>query len=181
MLEQLNSIDAAVFVFINSGMANPVTDFMMPIITNDWLLRVFYGLAMLLLFWKGSSKQRWLIAASLLVLLLCDQLAAGLLKPMIGRFRPCHSIDDLHLLINCSNAFAMPSAHAANAFGQAALFATVFRNVRWQLYLLATIIALSRVFVGVHYPGDIMVGAFIGMLIGVTAACGFAKFEGMKK
>lgn len=177
MIEFLDTVDAAVFVFINSGLANPITDLIMPIVTNDWLLRALYGLAMLLLLWKGDRRQRWLVAASALVLLLSDQITAGLLKPMIGRLRPCHLIGDVHLLINCSEAFAMPSAHAANAFGQAALFGIVHRNIRWHLYLLATVIALSRIFVGVHYPGDLLVGAAIGMLIGALAARVFAGYE----
>jgi len=178
LIEYLNSIDAALFVFINSALANPVTDLIMPVVTNDWLLRILYGLAMLILLLRGDKRQRWIVAVSALVLLASDQLTAGLLKPVIGRLRPCHSIDNVHLLINCSHAFAMPSAHAANAFGQAALFGIVWPNTRCYLYFLATTIALSRVFVGVHYPGDILAGAAIGVFLGVIAAMFFARYDG---
>lgn len=177
LFEYLESIDASVFVFINSSMSNSISDFLMPIVTNDWLLRIVYGLTMVLLLIRGDKRQRWIVAVSALVLLASDQLAAGLLKPLIGRIRPCHSISDVHLLINCSSAFAMPSAHAANAFGQAALFGTAWPNTRCYLYFLAAVIALSRIFVGVHYPGDILVGAALGILLGVMAAFLFARFE----
>jgi undecaprenyl-diphosphatase len=60
----------------------------------------------------------------------------------------------------------MPSAHAANAFAQAILFGIQYRKVRWPLLTIAFLVAISRVFVGVHYPGDILVGAIIGGLVG---------------
>ncbi|MEW6411057.1 MAG: phosphatase PAP2 family protein [Candidatus Zixiibacteriota bacterium] len=170
MLENLIGLDNTLFFFINSTLANPVTDFIMPIITNDMLLRVIYGVAMALILWKGNAKLRWLVLVSAATLLLTDQVSAGLLKPILARPRPCHEFYGVHLLVGCGGGYSMPSAHAANAFGQACLFTFFYRKYGWHLYGFAALIALSRVFVGVHYPGDIFVGAVIGRVAGVLTA-----------
>ena len=71
----------------------------------------------------------------------------------------------------------MPSSHAANAFGQAFLFSWCVRGTEYYLYTFAGLVALSRVFVGVHYPGDVIAGAALGVLIGLSLAVVFARFE----
>lgn len=177
MLETLNSIDQALFLFINTTLANPLTDALMPVVTSDNLLRVLYGAAMAILLIKGNARLRWLVLFSALVLLVTDQLSSAVLKPMIARPRPCHVLTDIHLLVGCGGGKAMPSSHAANAFGQAALFALVVPRWRWYLWGFASIVAISRVFVGVHYVGDVVVGAMLGALVGVVLAWAFGWFE----
>ena len=168
MLEFMTEIDRAIFMFINSQLANPITDFLMPLITSNTLLRVLYGLALLLMLVVGNNRMRWLCLFSAIVLLLSDQVTASILKPLIERMRPCHTLPDVHLLVNCGAGKAMPSAHAANAFGQAILFSLAYPRSRIYLLAFATIVALSRVFVGVHYPGDVLVGAAVGSLFGLA-------------
>ncbi|MCD6248912.1 MAG: phosphatase PAP2 family protein [candidate division Zixibacteria bacterium] len=175
MLETLIEIDRSLFLFLNVSLANPVTDFVMPIVTSDNLLRIAYALAMLLILWRGDARLRWLVLVSIIVLAFTDQLSAGLLKPMIGRLRPCHVLDNINLLVGCGGGKAMPSSHAANAFGQAILFALLYARVRWWLVGLATLIAISRVFVGVHYPGDVIAGALLGTLVALAMAFMFER------
>lgn len=177
MLEYLNSIDRALFFFMNGQLANPLTDFLMPVITDDMILRVLYGAAMAILLWRGNARLRWLVLFSALTLTATDQIAAHLLKPLIERVRPCHILPDVHLLVGCGGGWAMPSAHAANVFGQALLFAIAEPKSRWYLLVFASMVALSRVFVGVHYPGDILVGAALGVGIGFMGAKAFGFFE----
>ena len=176
MLEFLISLDQTLFFFINVSLSNPVTDFLMPIITNDWLLRVLYGVAVLLLLWKGDSRIRWLVLFSGLAILIADQAAAGFLKPLINRPRPCHVLENIHLLVGCGGGRSMPSAHAANSFVQAVLFGVYFRKLRLGLLVIAAVIALSRVFVGVHYPGDVVVGALLGGVVGLLLGLAHRKF-----
>ena len=71
----------------------------------------------------------------------------------------------------------MPSSHAANAFGQGVLFSLVVRQTKWYLWVFAAVVAISRVFVGVHYPGDVFVGAVIGGGYGWLIAIAFRKFD----
>ena len=175
MIEFLENLDIALFLLVNVGLANPVTDFIMPIMTSDRLLRGLYGVAMILLLWKGNARLRWMVLLSAIALAFSDQLSSHWLKPMIGRIRPCHLLDNINLLVHCGGGLSMPSSHAANAFGQAALFGFFFRRVRNYLYLLAALIAVSRVFVGVHYPGDVIAGGTLGVLIAVILASLFNR------
>jgi len=179
MLEFLAELDKVLFILINSLLANPVTNTIMPIITNDRILRAVFLVILLGLLWKGDRKQRWLILFAGITMVLTDQAAAGLLKPLIARVRPCQifDADDINLLVGCGSGFSMPSAHAANTFGLAALLSGYIRWARWPLYIFALLVALSRVFVGVHYPGDILVGALIGYLIGKLVAKLFNLFD----
>ena len=177
MLETLVSLDRAVFLFFNVTLANPVTDLVMPVITSDLYLRILYGAAMALLLWKGNARLRWLVLFSAVALTLTDQVASSFLKPLIDRPRPCHVLSDIHLLVGCGGGKSMPSSHAANAFGQAALFSLCVRRVRWYLWAFAALVAMSRVFVGVHYPGDILGGALLGVAVGVAVTFAFEQFE----
>ncbi|MFQ5499115.1 MAG: phosphatase PAP2 family protein [Candidatus Zixiibacteriota bacterium] len=177
MIDFLGNLDQILFSFINSSMANPVTDFLMPIITSDDLLRIAYGVAMLALLVRGNRRLRWLVLFSALTLLLTDQLSAHLLKPLIARIRPCHTIADIHLLVGCGSGYSMPSAHAANAFGQAALFGIANKRTLKYLLSVAALISLSRIFVGVHYPFDIVAGAAIGVFVGVITYCLFCQVD----
>jgi len=177
MFEIINSLDRTLFYFINVNLANPVTDFIMPLITSNDLLRISYAAAMLLILWRGDARLRWIVIFSALVIIGTDQIVASLLKPWIGRIRPCHSLEGINLLVVCGSGKAMPSAHAANAFGQALLFGLLEKRFLYPLIIIASIIALSRVFVGVHYPGDIIVGSLIGAFIGTIMAMIFRRYS----
>jgi membrane-associated phospholipid phosphatase len=170
MLETLAQIDQSVFYFINVKMANPVTDLIMPLLTSDWNLRVLYAVAMAVCIWKGDRRLRWLVLFSCLTLALTDQVSSMFLKEWIARPRPCHvlPLDSIHLLVNCGSGKSMPSSHAANCFGQAMLFGLIYAKVRWELFTFAFLVSISRVFVGVHYPGDVLAGILVGSVIGVA-------------
>ncbi len=176
-LEWLNELDKILFIMINIEFANPVTDFIMPIITADINLRVSYAVVMLLLLWKGSPKVRWMVLFSVITMLIADQLSSNFLKELFQRPRPCQIMSDLRLLVDCGAGYSMPSSHAVNSFAQAALFGTLVPKSRWYLIILAFMIAISRVFVGVHYPGDILAGAILGVFIGLLMVLMFILFE----
>jgi undecaprenyl-diphosphatase len=179
MIDWLNQLDRVLFVFINSTLANPLTDAVMPLLTSDDLLRVIYGLALALCLWKGDARLRWLVLFSAITLVLTDQLAANFLKDIIGRLRPCHpdsAIPSVHLLVGCGGGKSMPSAHAANSFGQAVLFGLAYRHIRTYILTFAGLITISRVFVGAHYPGDIIVGAVVGGTLGWLVLLGYRAF-----
>jgi membrane-associated phospholipid phosphatase len=166
MLEFLLTLDRQIFYFVNVGCANPITDLIMPAITSDWVLRIAYAVAMIVLMWKGNRERRILVVSSIIVIAITDLVVSSLLKPLIDRPRPCHVLTGIHLLVNCGAGLSMPSSHAANAFGQAAFWGMASRRWRWQLLILAFLVAISRVFVGVHYPADVLVGSAVGALLG---------------
>ncbi len=166
IIDALIAIDSAIFHFINNTISNPVTNFVMPIITKDLYLKIILAVSLSLLLWKGDKRLRWAVLFSLIVVTLTDQASSAVLKPLIERLRPC-KIMEVNLLVGgCGAGFSMPSSHAANLFGQAYLFLAVHRKTACYLIPFAILVALSRVFVGVHYPADIICGAALGTLIG---------------
>jgi undecaprenyl-diphosphatase len=108
------------------------------------------------------------------VLFVADQTTSGILKPLIARPRPCHDpslAPVIHLVHGkCGGSYGFASSHASNFF----VFATYlswhfkgrFRWVRIFLFGIASVVAFSRVYLGVHYPSDIVVGALIGLFSG---------------
>ncbi len=174
MTEFLYSIDRAVFLFINSGLANPVGDAVWPLITDyDRFLPVrivLLGLWVWLLV-RGGVRGRTAALLIIPLLFASDKLSSAVIKELVARPRPCHQIGGvpvvpgIHLLVDCGGGKSFPSSHAVNNFGVATLFTFYFRKWWWGFYLWACLVALSRVAVGVHYPSDILAGAAIGSAV----------------
>jgi len=179
MLEYLAQFDLMFFIFVNVWLANPVTDFIMPIITSDKLIVLTYIVCLAILLWKGDKQLRWMVLFSIIVVVLCDQTASSFLKKWICRPRPCHIMSDINLLVGCGAGWSMPSSHATNVFGQFFFFAFFYKRQAWILLIYAFLVAVSRVFVGVHYPGDILAGTLLGGIIGGVVALGFKRFRKM--
>jgi undecaprenyl-diphosphatase len=105
--------------------------------------------------------------AALLVLLAIgasDVIGARLLKPGIGRVRPCYELQNVRLLVSCGGRHSFPSNHAANAFAAAVTLSFFYRRYSRYFFSMALLVGLSRIFVGVHYPGDVLGGFILGSL-----------------
>ncbi|MCK4856678.1 MAG: phosphatase PAP2 family protein [candidate division Zixibacteria bacterium] len=165
MINWLVQVDAGLFYFLNVTLANPVFDLLMPLITSNWLLRPVIVLILLYLVIFGKRQGRITAIICIVTVIATDQISAHLLKPIISRIRPCHVLPDIHLLVNCSKGLSFPSAHAANAFGQAVILALGLPRRAWLFYLAAFVISYSRIAVGVHYPADVIAGALLGAVI----------------
>lgn len=134
-----------------------------------------YALFVALIFRKLKLR-KGLIAVLMIILtvLLTDQGATWLFKEQFDRLRPCHVeelIDRIRLVKGrCGGQFGFLSAHASNSFGWSVFVGLLFRNrFRWMLPVLmvwAMFVAYSRVYLGVHYPLDILAGAVYGVLCG---------------
>ena len=171
MIDFLYSIDKTVFYFWNQTLANPVTDVFMPFITNinqSTPGLCFLAALWLLLMWKGGKKGRIVGILLIPLIFMSDQLSSSLIKKFVERPRPCHDLDgvpvleNIHLLVPCGSGYSFPSSHAVNAFAIATFASNYFRRWAWAWFSIATLMSLSRVFVGVHYPSDIAGGAIIG-------------------
>jgi len=171
MIDWLEQIDKTVFLFLNSIYSD----------TSDkiWLLITYiptwiplYVLIFFLFIKLYKRDSIYLILGLLLVVLICDQFTSGFMKPFFERPRPCHdeAIGHLvHVADKCGGMFGFASGHSSNSFGIAMFVWMVFRaswKWTWLIFLWAAFVAYSRIAVGVHYPGDILVGGFLGVLFG---------------
>jgi undecaprenyl-diphosphatase len=161
-MQVLVSIDTSIFLFINQTLANIVLDIIMPFVTNLDNWRIPIVIIWLLLIWKGGKKGR--IAAILLipVLTMSDYTSSSILKPLFGRIRPCHALENVRLLVNCGSGLAFPSSHATNISAVAVLFSFFYRKGIPVFLLIAFTVGLSRIYVGVHYPADVLFGFTVG-------------------
>ncbi|KAA3611326.1 MAG: phosphatase PAP2 family protein [Calditrichaeota bacterium] len=165
MIEFFNQIDTALFIFLNVTIANPVFDIIMPFITNKWTWVPVWLLLMVGLIWKGGKQGRWILLVAILTVSSSDLIAYRVLKKNIKRVRPCNVIEQTHLTVRRSKSPSMPSNHASNFFALATIFSYFFRRYRYWFYGTATLVAFSRISVGVHYPFDALAGALLGYLL----------------
>ena len=173
-MESLSNIDTDLFLFLN-GLHASWLDKVMIAVTQMW---IWVPLYLLLIYWtvKQYGKRCWWVFLAVGVVVLCsDQLSAHVCKPLFQRLRPCYNPDlqDLIYLPKgmAGGRFGFVSSHAANTFAVAAFLSPVLRNYRpWLgivLYLWAFISSYSRIYLGFHYPGDILCGAILGILVGL--------------
>jgi len=173
MLEMLQHWDAALFQFINGSLSNPVFDALLPWFREKWFWMPVYIFiaAFALLNFRGRG---WIVLLGLVLAAgLADFTSSTLVKKNVKRLRPCNDIemaDQLHLRVPCGGGYSFTSSHAANHFAAAVFLIGVFGGLaRWLRPVALTwagLIAFSQVYVGVHYPGDVLFGAALGSIIG---------------
>ena len=164
LLENLIDLDTALFYFFNVGLQNGFFDFLMPVLTNLDYWRIPLGLMVILLLIFGKKKGRITVLLLVLGIALSDQLCNNVLKPLIQRVRPCNVLEDIHLLVTCTRAYSFPSSHAMNIFTGCILLSYSYRKVRVIFLVIALLVSYSRIYVGVHYPFDVLVGVVLGIL-----------------
>ena len=179
MIDQLIELDKELFLFFNGMHAawlDPVMDWFSE--TLFWLpLHVFLLVQIL----KSYKKESILILIAIAITItLADQITTSFMKPFFERLRPSHepSLDGLVHLVNNyrGGKFGFASSHAANTFGVALFLTLLFRRskpwIAW-LFLWAALVSYTRIYLGVHYPGDILVGAIVGMLCALLSYGGY--------
>ena len=114
-------------------------------------------------FSKEWKKGLQVLGLCLLSFAIADP-SANILKHLFERPRPCHILNpkDFNLLVGCGRSFSFPSGHAVNAFAIAATFSHFYRKAALPMFFCAALIAFSRIYVGVHYPSDVIAGAIWG-------------------
>lgn len=166
-------IDHNFFVLVNSGLAHPTGDFLFPLLRNKFIWLPLYITLIFFILKKDIRSGLFFILCCAAGILLSDQLASSVIKPLFQRLRPCQ-LDNPEfpvrlVLEHCGSGYSFVSAHAANHFMLAGLLFYYFKinqisfSALW--FVWAGCIGLSQVYVGVHYPGDILAGAILGIFV----------------
>jgi undecaprenyl-diphosphatase len=158
--------DSDLFRFINEA-HQPWLDGPMEIISGKLTWIPLYGLLIYLLHKRFQTNSRKALIYLISTVVFADQFSSSLLKPLFKRLRPCHVEEFqswIHLPAGCGGLYGFCSSHAANAFAIAAGYYLLTKNKFAGLALLlwASLISYSRIYLGAHYPLDVIVGAFVG-------------------
>lgn len=162
------AFDTSLFHALNQGLASPVLDHLMLLFSDriTWFVVTAVAIAYGLCRWD----RRLLVFCITLgaTLGLVDLLTYRVLKPTFARLRPCYQFADVRLVPErCGSDFGFPSNHAANAMASAVAIALVVKRRRLAVVAigLATLVGLSRIYLGVHFPGDVLAGFIVGGLV----------------
>lgn len=170
----LSDIDARLLLIVN-GAHSPFFDSVMWCISGRWIWVPFYAVLAYLLFRRMSWKRASICLVTIgLIILAADQTCATLIRPEIGRLRPANLNNPLSSFVHVVNGYrggryGLPSCHAANTFALAVFMSLVIRH-KWftvMMFSWAFIVSYSRMYLGVHYFGDLFCGATIGSLFAV--------------
>jgi undecaprenyl-diphosphatase len=177
MINFLYSIDVSVFYFINHSLSCGALNKFFTIITNVNNWYIAYIILLGISFVKGGRKGKIAAIGVLLLILLTDQLSARIIKEIFHRIRPCNALLNVITPLGCNGTFSFPSNHAVNNFAAAVFFYKLFPKLKWVVFISASLVAISRVYIGVHYPSDILGGAVIGSAFGYIFAIAALKLD----
>jgi undecaprenyl-diphosphatase len=173
MLDQLLQLDKELFLFLN-GIGTETWDGFWMFMTTTRNSAPLYLLLLYLTYRHFGWKKTGIVLVAIALLITCTDQLSNFFKYGVGRLRPCHDpeISGIMRLIkgSCGGQFGYFSAHAANSFGPAIFFTVLFRNkvkyITLVLIIWACFVAYSRIYIGVHYPLDVLTGALVGSLFG---------------
>ncbi len=173
MIDWLLQLDYQVFYLLNGVLHNGIFDAIIPFWREKYFWAPLYLFLLTFLAYNYRSNFWVIVLFAVLTLVLSDQLSSGLIKPLVNRLRPCNDsslLETIRILVPCGSGKSFVSSHATNHFAIAVYFIMLFgKQHKWLLpigLLWAASIAYGQVYVGVHFPLDIVAGALLGILIG---------------
>jgi undecaprenyl-diphosphatase len=177
MIESLREFDIDLFLSIHRGLSNGFLDWLAPLMRNRYTWAPVYLFIIIFSFIEYKKKGWYIVGMLLFTFAMGDMIASRIIKPLVGRIRPCNELsltEEIIRRVPCGTGYSFPSAHATNHFALAVFIIFVFYP-KWKPVLpialaWAFIISFSQIYVGVHYPIDTLVGAVLGTCIGLLTA-----------
>jgi undecaprenyl-diphosphatase len=170
-MSPIERADVWLFQLINLRLVNPSADDLMVFMTKGSHSDHIFLLAIIFIVIRKGKQALPVILLAFAAIGIADYAASGILKPLVQRVRPCFALDHCRLIVNQVRSYSFASSHAANSAAAAAMTYIFFhrgplveRLFAWLMVLCALLIGYSRVYVGVHYPGDVLAGMVIGIL-----------------
>lgn len=162
MIDALSQIDTWLLLRLNAGAANQLFDWLMPLVTElrNWAPFIVGGLLAIAIF--GGGKGRTTVLLAVILLTLTDQLSSTVIKNLVERARPCHDVEGVRVLYRCGKTFSFPSSHAVSSMAAAIYFGLLYRRLLWSLVAVSVLVSYSRIYLGIHFPFDILGGWLLG-------------------
>ena len=183
MVEVLKELDVQLFQWINGTLSSPILDWIMPILRNKYTWLPFYIFIAFFVGLNAKWKGMWLIICLVVTVGVSDTMSSNVVKKTVKRIRPCNTelLDDqIQERVPCGSGYSFTSSHATNHFAVATFLMLALGYVlgkwKWLLLLWAGSIGYAQIYVGVHYPFDIVGGAILGSIIGLA----FGKYYLLK-
>ena len=184
--QQIDNLDKKLFVLLNSKLTNPFFDWILPYFRDSVFWAPLYLFLIVFIAVNYGKKGWWWSVGFVCTVAVADLISSRVFKEGFQRLRPCQDpffFDQVRLLLKqCSGSYSFTSSHAANHFGMAT-FASItlyptFKRWIYFAYLWAFFISYAQIYVGVHYPLDVLGGAAVGVLAGLLTSSVFNKQVG---
>ena len=186
MLEYLIEWDIEVLKFVNRTFTNDFFDWILPVLRDKYIWVPLY-VFMLSFLWVNHKIEGFIISLFVIAAVgISDFTSSSIIKELVERPRPCNADLPIHVdeLIGCGSGFSFTSSHAANHFSLASVLSLLFGGrFKWLapvLYIWAFLISYAQVYVGVHYPLDIIAGAVLGIIIGKVVGISAQMLTGFR-
>ena len=168
MLDALMAWDEQLFRLINEEWVHPTLDRVMPFVTDGRNYNIPLLVAALILVVVGRLRGFRFVVLAIISVVIADALGTHVFKALFLRTRPCTALEGVRLLVGCTNVPAFPSNHAVNASVLAMLVILHWPRLWLPAAALALLIGYSRIYVGVHYPLDVLAGSALGIAVALV-------------
>ena len=178
-METLEQLDKELFLYLND-MQSPFWNTVMVFVSEKLVWIPFYLGLIVYLVWRYRRRSILMLAMVLIAIGLSDFIASGIFKPYFARLRPCHDAslsEFVNIVEGCGGQFGFMSSHAANSFALAVFFNLILSDryavFKVVLVVWAVVVSYSRIYLGVHYPGDVIGGALLGSFLAYVCSLGY--------